>query len=100
MRKTKEDFLSDILINAAHHAKSVLPIVPEVYFRLEARGAKWNDWRTNIAWFSIEDKKYVVAYNHDKKKIDFRDKNQRGKTIFNLDKNTPIQDLDNFIKSL
>lgn len=43
----------------------------------------------NVLWFRTNGKRYVFSYNHGTRKIEMRDRTQRGKVLHEFDNTTP-----------
>jgi len=93
-------FLTGAVERANHHAKQVLNVLPVALGNLQLIGAKVKTHRTNIVWFEVNGKDYVIAYNHNQKMMDIRNKNQQGQSIFMFDDNTPLKNINNVFLTL
>jgi len=87
----KENWFDGVMTRADHHAKEVINIVPRLYFLLETHASdlqvkyRDNEAMGNVLWFKINGEPHCLAYNHNTKKIDFRNRNQKGTTIASFD---------------
>lgn len=95
-----QTFLQNAIANSNHHAKEVLEVLPLALGNLYFIGANIKKMRTNIVWFEKCDKPYVIAYNHNSKKIEVRNKSQKGNTLFDFDNNTSIKVVNDLFMTL
>ena len=93
-------FYQAALKRADHHAKPVYDVISVAAGNLQLIGAKITSHRSNIVWFELGSNKYVIAYNHDKKKIEIRSRNQQGNCLFDFDSSTPLQNINDLFYSL
>jgi hypothetical protein len=92
-----KEHLTDLDQRANHHARNCIQSITLSLGFLNQIGAKIKKHRKNVFWFDLDNNKYVIAYNHEKKKIDVRNKSQKGDCVFDFDDSTSYQYLkDNF----
>jgi hypothetical protein len=95
----EKTFTQSALQRADHHAKSVKDIIPNIIGNLHIYG-DIKKHRTNVCWFEVNTKPYYVRYNHDNKKIEFLEKNNKGSILFSCDEKTNNKEINNFFESL
>ena len=78
-RKTKSEFLQDIMTNANHHAKGVIGTFKTIWTAFDAApDLQIKKWRTHTCYIQTPNDMYFFTYCHDKKSIDIKLRGQRG----------------------
>jgi len=100
---TIQNQISNFLIErnqkAVCHAQEVKYVVPALWGYVQQFGkniqTKFNNNEPygNIVWFDLNDIPYCLAYSHKSKKIELRDRSQRGESIMNFDNSTTIEEI-------
>jgi hypothetical protein len=92
-------FIKAAIARADHHAKSVRQSIPVVTGNLQIY-ADIKKHLTNVVWFEVNNKPYVVRYNHKFKTIEFLNKNIRGELLFSCNNTTDIKSINDFFLTL
>lgn len=94
-----QEYLCGVLGRADHHAEAVqdiaLALVGAVVWRkvgtLEVR--TYAGGPANIIWFHTEKSRYALAFNHDTRQIELRERTQNGKTFHTFTNGTPLSEV-------
>ena len=85
------EYFRGVVERAEHHAK---PTTNTVYFLLGAvlQFSKGNiivrtykGETTNVVWFYVNERRYCLVYNHDKKQIELRNNSHIGECLYEYD---------------
>lgn len=85
------DYFSGVAERAEHHANSV---TNTIYFLLGvvlqfSTGniivRTYKGETTNVVWFYVNERRYCLVYNHDKKQIELRNNSHRGECLYEYD---------------
>ena len=100
-RKTKQEFLNDIMFDADHHAKLVMNTFSTIWTALNARDdVKIKKWRTHTCYIDTPNDMYFFTYCHNKKTIDIKLRGQRGPLIKSFNDNSYMYDVWQYIMAL
>lgn len=91
-----KDYFDGVLARADHHAKEVeevaLPLMGAVIWRscgeIQVREVK--EGYGNVLWFTTNSNgsgynRYALSYNHSTRKIEMRDRSQKGDVLYEFD---------------
>ncbi|TGM25414.1 hypothetical protein [Leptospira meyeri] len=97
--------IEGVMARADHHAqsvyKSVLPIVGLIVWKAMNIRARTNKGeQANMVWFETSKDQYAMVFNHEKAKIEIRERTQQGRTIAFLDNSNSIEDLIKIFENL
>lgn len=103
-----KDYFNGVLERADHHAKAVqevcLTLMGVVIWKsegdIEVKEVR-EGGMGNILWFkTVDGSRYALYYNHETLKIELRDRNSRGNTLYEFDNTTTQAQLFNIFKDL
>ena len=101
------DYLDGVVGRADHHAQDVneiaLAIAGAIIWRkddnpLEVMTREGE--MKNIIWVRIANQRYALAYNHDSREIELREKSSRGRVVGHFSNATPVSDIRRIFGSL
>ncbi len=90
------EYINGVMSRADHHALNVneivLTLAGAVIWRStdDIRVRTKNTKTANVLWMTINNKTYVLAYNHNTGDIEIRDKNQNGKVLATFNNSSTI----------
>lgn len=101
-----KEYFDGVLARADHHAKEVeqvaLALMGAVIWRssdeIQVREVK--DGYGNMLWFRTNGNRYALSYNHGTRKIEMRDRTQRGDVLYEFDNSTPNERILTIFRAL
>ena len=101
-----QTYLNGVLGRADHHAQNVegvaLTLIGAILWRsngdIEVR--EYNGNPANMIWFNINNKRYVLNFNHSTWVIDLKERNNNGNLIASFDNNSTYQNIIDIFKNL
>jgi hypothetical protein len=105
--ETLKMYLDGVMNRSEHHAKTVgaiaLALIGAILWKKDAAPIEvktYDGKPANILWVHIGGRKYALAYNHEDKCIELRDRTLTGKAVFNFTNKTPVTDVYKVFGSL
>ena len=98
-----QEYIKQLTVKSDHHAKNVneiiFPLIGTIVWKKtgDMQVLERDGEIKNVLWVYIGSKKYAFSYNHNKFKIEMREKSIKGKVLFSFDNNTNVKDIvENF----
>jgi hypothetical protein len=98
--KTKQEFLNGLMIDADHHAKSVISSITTIWMAMDAKDINVKKWRSHTCWVESKKDLYFFTYNHETKSIEVKLRSQKGPLIKSLNDKHKNIDVWNLMMSL
>lgn len=93
------EYINGVMNRADHHGQNVNEIVLTLAGAVIWRATQDVEVRTykeetaNILWLTIDEHRYVLAYNHQTGNIEIRDRNQNGAVLATFNNSTSANDV-------
>lgn len=100
------EYINGVMNRADHHAQNVNEIVLTLAGAVIWRATQdvevrtYNDETANILWLTVNDHRYVLAYNHQTGNIEVRDRNQNGIVLATFNNTSTAADVKRVFSTL
>lgn len=105
--ETLHQYICGVMDRADHHAPNVdeisLALIGAVVWKITDADVQVKEYAgspANILWMDINDRRYVLAYNHNDETIELRDSTIKGDVIASFDNSTPISEIKDVFNEL
>lgn len=94
-----QNYLQGVLDRAQHHAGNVegvaLALLGAIIWKStgEISVREYAGRPANMIWFHVNDKKYVLTYNHDTEEIELKDRTHTGSILDAFDNSSTYQEI-------
>lgn len=100
-------YIVGVMERAEHHAPNVdeisLALIGAVVWKItdaDVQVKEYSGSPANILWMDINNKRYVLAYNHEDEAVELRNSIIKGDVIASFDNSTPIAEIKRIFNSL
>jgi hypothetical protein len=94
-KPTIDRHVDKVLVRAFHHAAEITAVVIALRGFVETCGEDIKVRPGGVTWFKSRStgQRYAVSYPHEDRKVDLREGSQQGRTLYQFDNDTTVNEL-------